>query len=405
VLLTVWADLGEHMPPTSSRTTWPTWWHGPGPGPGPPPERRLTGPPDVGRSRAAGMSAARGAVLVAGIAVLLSMRPGRGVLIVPGRAPAVAYPMRMVRAVFRASPRWRDLRAKDRILASASPWPDRAARTWLGSRSSGSPWSTGASTDLAQPAFSEAGSSVFTLASPQPPGGSRFVDFVAAATGLCWWRCRSPICHALQRLQPPRDTGHPAREPGRGAGVGPSSSSATSWSGSSTTFPACSPSGSGGRRRGGEPHELPLLLYLRPPPRTRGWSASSPSWTPRLSWPSTRRCAGGGPAVPEDGFTCCGTSPRPPGPLRGRSEPRRPHRPPRGEFASACAAWPRSATQLPPGRRGVAPLPGWRSTMRRRLRLATRLNAPRPVDGPRRLFPAESLEPARPVDRQPTAGA
>ncbi len=184
----------------------------------------------------------------------------------------------------------------------------------------------------------------------------------------------------------PSSRAGPALRPGD-----PSCSSATSWSAPSTTWPACSPSGSGGPPT--SPRATPptrrCSTCAPPGPRTRGSSASSPSWTPPPSrWPWTRRAPPSRPACASAwGSPACATSPRSPAspstPIPG---PTTPSPCPGTEFDEAYDRLADDRTpDVPAGRRGLGPLPGLAGQLR--------------VGGLRPGLPAR--RPAGPVDRPP----
>jgi len=136
------------------------------------------------------VTALRLAVLAVGIAVLLADAYSvLNLLIVPrATSSRLAYPMALSRAAFRRLARAaRTYPTQDRILALSEPVALIVLlTTWLTVAVLGFTlvnWGIG--TGSTTQAFSEAGSSVFTLGfTLSHSEGSRVVDFVAAATGL-----------------------------------------------------------------------------------------------------------------------------------------------------------------------------------------------------------------------------
>jgi hypothetical protein len=136
------------------------------------------------------MTAVRLLVLLVGVVVLLGTATSvLTVLIVPRPATGlVLYPVLIVRGAFRkVAQLTRTYQAKDRILAVAEPVALVVLLiTWLTMTMVGFTmvnWGIG--TGSFATAFSEAGSSVFTLGfTLTHTGGSRVVDFIAAGTGL-----------------------------------------------------------------------------------------------------------------------------------------------------------------------------------------------------------------------------
>jgi hypothetical protein len=136
------------------------------------------------------VNAARTLALVAGLAVLsLNAMSVIVVLIVPRSGSSmVTYPMRAVRATFRRITRLaRTYTTMDRILAVSEPVALVVLlATWLTVTIGGFTLvNYGIDGTSVSQAFSEAGSSVFTLGfTLSHTGGSRVVDFIAAGTGL-----------------------------------------------------------------------------------------------------------------------------------------------------------------------------------------------------------------------------
>jgi hypothetical protein len=136
------------------------------------------------------VNVARTAVLVVGIIVLMANAFSViSVLIVPRPSRSLAIvPMRGVRTVFRTLTRLSpSYESKDRILAISEPVALVVLlATWLSVTVIGfSLINWGIDSGSLSQAFSEAGSSVFTLGfTLSHTTGSRFVDFVAAGTGL-----------------------------------------------------------------------------------------------------------------------------------------------------------------------------------------------------------------------------
>ena len=173
------------------------------------------------------MNAARIVALVAGVAILaLNAMSVIMVLIVPRSGSSlVTYPMRGVRAVFRRlAGLARSYPASDRILAVSEPVALVSLLvTWLVVTIAGFTLvNYGVDGAGASHAFSEAGSSVFTLGftlghAERLAGGRLHRRRHRARAGGPPDRLPA---HPLRRLQPSRDAGHPAREPGRLTGLG-----------------------------------------------------------------------------------------------------------------------------------------------------------------------------------------
>jgi hypothetical protein len=366
------------------------------------------------------MSAARGAVLVAGIAVLLVNAAGVVVVLIVPRSGSglVAYPMRMVRAVFRGfASLARTYGAKDRILAVSEPVALIVLLgTWLGVTVVGFTlvdWGLDG-TSLSQ-AFSEAGSSVFTLGfTLSHQEGSRFVDFVAAATGLVLVALQIAYLPTLYSAYNRRETLVTLLESRAGAPAwGPELLIRHQLVGLIDNLPSLFAEWERWAADVAESHtSYPSLLYLRSPRPQNSWvvslvavmdaAALSLAIDPDGAPVEARLCL-------RMGFTCLRDIAQATRvPFEADPSPDDPIDLPEEEFASACArlaeiGYPSSR----PADEAWRHFRGWRVNYEGvAYALATRLNAP-PArwTGPRRLFPAESLEPARPVDRQPTAGA
>ena len=340
------------------------------------------------------MTAERLLVLLAGVVILLgTARSVLTVLIVPRPASSVVvYPVLVVRAVFRqVSQLARTYAAKDRVLAVAEPVALVILLiTWLVMTMVGFTlvnWGIGHASLTS--AFTEAGSSVFTLGfALSHTSGSRVVDFVAAGTGLVLVALQIAYLPTLYSAYNRREmlvtllesrAGSPAWGPEiliRHQLVGSIDNLAdlfAEWErwAADVTESHCT---------------YPTLLYLRSPRAQNSWIVSllavmdaaalvlavDPVGAPT----EARMCV-------RMGFTC----------LRDIAQVTR--------IPFDADPDPDGPIELPAT---WAHFRGWRVNYEAiAYTLARRLDAPpAPWSGPRRRFRGESMEPARPSDRQPT---
>ena len=365
------------------------------------------------------MNPGRVAVLVLGILLLVANAGSViKVLIVPRSASGLATrPMRMVRAVFRrVALLARTYTTMDRILATSEPVALLVLlATWLTVAIVGFTlvnWAIGDATLNA--AFAEAGSSVFTLGftlGPQlrlPRGRLHRRRHRPGAGGP---PDRLPA-HPLQRLQPPRDAGHPAGEPGRGPGLGARAAHPAPAGGPHRQPPSLFGDWERWAADVAESHtSYPSLLYLRSPRAKNSWvvsliavmdaAALTLAIDPKGAPIEARMCV-------RMGFTCLRDIAQVTGiPFDPDPDPDQPIALPGRSSTAACAhlreiGYPTSR----PFEEAWPQFRGWRVNYEDvAYALASALNAP-PArwTGPRQIFRAESLEPDRPIDRRPDHG-
>ncbi len=363
------------------------------------------------------MDAARLAVLVAGIVVLVADAYSvLTVLIVPRAAHGVVtYPMVAVRALFRqAALPARTYATKDRVLALSEPVALIVVlTTWLCLAVAGFTlvnWGIGVRTFST--AFSEAGSSVFTLGFTLTSNqGSRVVDFVAAGTGLVLVALQIAYLPTLYAAYNRRETLVTLLESRAGAPAwGPELLIRHQLVGTVDNLPSLFADWERWAADVAESHSTyPSLLYLRSPRSKNSWIVSlmavldaaalilavDPEGAPT----EARMCI-------RMGFTC----------LRDIARATRVHYDPdpspddpislpEEEFVDACARLTAAgfATSRPIDE-AWAHFRGWRVNYESTAyAVAAKYNAP-PAKwtGPRQLFRGESLEPSRPTDRRPT---
>ena len=367
------------------------------------------------------MNAGRIIALLVGVVVLLgTLGSVIRVLIVPraGSSRVTTYPMRCSRAAFR---RVAQLSAtytrSDRILAMSEPVALLVLlATWLFLTLVGFTFvDYGVDGSGVAAAFSQAGSSVFTLGFALSHGsGSRAVDFLAAGAGLVLVALQIAYLPTLYGSYNRRETLVTLLESRAGSPAwGPELLIRHQLVGAVDNLASLFAEWERWAADVAESHtSYPSLLYLRSP-------RSQDSWV--VSLIAVLDAAALSVAVsPEEapiearmlirmGFTC----------LRHIAEMARipfdpdpgaddPIQLPREEFDSAYRRledidYPmsRSAAEAWPQFRG------WRVNYESvAYALADRVDAP-PArwTGPRTLFPADSLEPVRPVDRQPATGS
>jgi hypothetical protein len=362
------------------------------------------------------VTALRLVVLLAGVTVLLADAYSVLVVLIVPRAGTsrLTYPMRLTRALFRrVAGLGRSYATQDRVLALSEPVALIVLlATWLTLAVFGFTlvnWGIGS-----QPftlAFSEAGSSVFTLGfTLSHTEGSRVVDFIAAGTGLVLVALQIAYLPTLYAAYNRRETlvtllesraGSPAWGPElliRHQLVGTIDNLANlfaDWERWSADV--------------AESHSTyPSLLYLRSPRSTNSWIVSllavmdaaalilaiDPDGAPI----EARMCI-------RMGFTCLrdiaratripfDPDPQPDDPIvltRAQFDDAR------GRLLAAGFASSRTADDA------WAHFRGWRVNYEAvGYAIAYRFNAPPAMwSGPRQLFPAESIQPERPMDRRP----
>ncbi len=364
------------------------------------------------------MDAARTTTLLAGTALLAANAYNVvTVLIVPRSARGLAiFPMRAVRATFRWVARLaRTYPAQDRVLALSEPVALVVLLAgWLVVTLVGFTlvdWGLNHST-FAQ-AFAEAGSSIFTLGfALSHTAGSRAVDFLAAASGLVLVALQIAYLPTLYAAYNRRETlvtllearaGRPAWGPEllvRHQLVGLIDNLATlfaEWERWAADV--------------AESHtSYPSLLYLRSPRRENSWlvsllaamdaAALALAVDPTSAPTEARMCV-------RMGFTCLrdiATATRMP--FDPDPDPGDPVRLTEEQFAEGLGHLRSSGYRITRSPEDAwAHFRGWRVNYESvAYALAYALDAPpAPWSGPRRLFPAESLAPARPTDRRPGA--
>ncbi len=337
------------------------------------------------------------------------------VLIVPRSTSGPAqYPMRAVRAGFRgAASLARSYATMDRILAISEPVALVALlTTWLTVAMIGFTlinWGMGNSTLTG--AFSEAGSSMFTLGFTLTPNtGAHVVDFIAAGTGLVLVALQIAYLPTIYGSYNRRETLVTLLESRAGAPAwGPELLIRHQLVGLIDNLGNLFADWERWAADVAESHtSYPSLLYLRSPRPQNSWIISliavmdsaaialaiDPEGAPIESRMAVRM-----------GFTCLRDIAQVTRiPFDPDPSPDDPIALPREEFDAAYArlqeiGYPvsRSVDEAWPH------FQGWRVNYEGvAYALAAALNAP-PArwSGPRRLFRAESLEPTRPVDRQP----
>jgi len=365
------------------------------------------------------MNAARVVVLVAGLGVLLlNAYSVITVLIVPRTATSMArFPMRATRAVFRGlSGLGRTYATKDRILATSEPvalvvllasWLSVAivGFTLVNWGLDGTTWTR---------AFSEAGSSVFTLGfATSHTEGSHIVDFIAAATGLVLVALQIAYLPTLYSGYNRRETLVTLLESRAGAPAwGPELLIRHQMVGLIDNLARLFADWEQWAADVAESHcSYPSLLYLRSP-------RSQNSWV--ISLIAVMDAAALALAVDPDGapiesrmvlrmgFTCLRDIAQVTGiPFDPDPSPDDPIQLPEEEFTAACQRLREMGYPVTrPLDEAWLHFRGWRVNYEGvAYALAAVLNAP-PArwSGPRTLFRAESLAPERPIDRQPTSG-
>jgi hypothetical protein len=365
------------------------------------------------------VNVARIAALVAGIAILsLNAFSVIVVLIVPRSGSSMlTYPMRVVRATFRRVARLaRSYPTMDRILAVSEPVALVVLlATWLTVAIVGFTLvNYGIDGSTFHQAFSEAGSSVFTLGfTLSHAGGSRIVDFVAAGTGLVLVALQIAYLPTLYGAYNRRETLVTLLQSRAGSPAwGPELLIRHQLVGLVDNMPSLFAEWERWAADVAESHtSYPSLLFLRSPRPLNSWVVSliavmdaaalvlaiDPEGAPIEARMMVRM-----------GFTCLRDIAEATRiPFDSDPSPDDPIQLPKEEFDAAYRRL--REIDFPISRPAAEAWPhfrGWRVNYESvAYSLATVLDAP-PArwTGPRTLFPADYLEPVRPVDRQPTSG-
>jgi hypothetical protein len=365
------------------------------------------------------MNAARLAVLLLGVAILVTNAVSViAVLIVPRSASGlVTAPMHAVRLTFRrVAALARSYPAKDRILAISEPVALVVLlASWLAVAIVGFTlvnWGIGDATP--DQAFSEAGSSVFTLGfTLGHNGGSHIIDFLAAGTGLVLVALQIAYLPTIYSAYNRRETLVTLLESRAGAPAwGPELLIRHQSVGLIDNLASLFAEWERWAADVAESHtSYPSLLYLRSPRAQNSWV---------ISLLAVMDAAAIAQAVDPDGapiearmllrmgFTCMREIAQATKiPFDPDPSPDDPIVLPEDEFAAAYGrlreiGYPVTRT----AGEAWTHFRGWRVNYESvAYALASALHAP-PArwSGPRVLFEAESLEPSRPVNRQPTAG-
>ena len=360
----------------------------------------------------------RFAVLVAGAIVLLANAYSvLTVLIVPRASTGwVTYPMVVVRAVFRQSALLaRTYATQDRILLLGEPVALIALLiTWLTLAVFGFTLvSWGIGTQAFTAAFSEAGSSVFTLGFTLPHSeGSRIIDFIAAGTGLVLVALQIAYLPTLYAAYNRRETLVTLLESRAGAPAwGPELLIRHQLVGTVDNLASLFAEWERWAADVAESHSTyPSLLYLRSPRALNSWivsliavmdaAALTLAVDPEGAPIEARMCV-------RMGFTCLRdiaeatripyeTDPEPDDPILLTE----------AQFDEAYDHLVSAGfTTSRPAEEAWTHFRGWRVNYESvGYAVASKLNAPPAMwTGPRRLFRGESMEPQRPVDRRPDA--
>ena len=363
------------------------------------------------------MTALRLAVLLAGIVVLVADAYSvLTVLIVPRAASSrLAYPMVLARGLFRrVATLARTYATQDRILALSEPVALIVLlTTWLTMAVLGFTlvnWGIGSQPFVE--AFSEAGSSVFTLGfTLSHTEGSRVVDFVAAGTGMVLVALQIAYLPTLYAAYNRRETLVTLLESRAGSPAwGPELLIRHQLVGTVDNLANLFAEWERWAADVAESHSTyPSLLYLRSPRSTNSWIVSlvavmdaaalllaiDPEGAPI----EARMCI-------RMGFTCLRDIARATRiPYDPDPQPEDPLVMTRAQFDDArdrllASGFPTSRT----ADEAWAHFRGWRVNYEAvGYAIAYRFNAPPAMwSGPRQLFRGESLEPSRPADRRPT---
>jgi len=363
------------------------------------------------------VTALRLAVLLAGIVVLVADAYSvLTVLIVPRAASSrLAYPMVLARGLFRrVATLARTYATQDRILALSEPVALIVLlTTWLTMAVLGFTlvnWGIGSQPFVE--AFSEAGSSVFTLGfTLSHTEGSRVVDFVAAGTGMVLVALQIAYLPTLYAAYNRRETLVTLLESRAGSPAwGPELLIRHQLVGTVDNLANLFAEWERWAADVAESHSTyPSLLYLRSPRSTNSWIVSlvavmdaaalllaiDPEGAPI----EARMCI-------RMGFTCLRDIARATRiPYDPDPQPEDPLVMTRAQFDDArdrllASGFPTSRT----ADEAWAHFRGWRVNYEAvGYAIAYRFNAPPAMwSGPRQLFRGESLEPSRPADRRPT---
>ncbi|MGO9028504.1 MAG: hypothetical protein ACLQOZ_07740 [Acidimicrobiales bacterium] len=365
------------------------------------------------------MTALRAGAVVVGIVVLLVDAAGViRVLIVPRAGVGLAtLSLRVVRLGFRKAARLaRSFTTKDHILVLSEPVALVVLLiTWLAVAVIGFAFvDWGIAGGGVHQAFTEAGSSVFTLGFVRgPTGGSEVVDFVAAGTGMVLVALQIAYLPAIYSAYNRRETFVTLLESRAGAPAwGPEILIRHQLVGLIGNLPALFSDWERWAADVAESHtSYSSLLYLRSPRAANSWvvslvavmdaAAIALAVDPEGAPIEARMCV-------RMGFTCLRDVAQVTHiPFDPDPDPDDPIELPRQEFD---AAYDRLAeigyVMTRPKDDAWAHFRGWRVNYESvAYGLALALDAP-PArwTGPRRLFRGESLAPLRPVDRQPGGG-
>ena len=408
VLLAVWADVGEHMRThLESFTLADMVARAQGRVPRGPRRGRLTHRITPGDRRAPPRPAGRDRRP-------RGHRPQRARR--AGRPPAGGQlrdlpPILAVRAVFRrVASLTRTYAAKDRILAVCEPVALVALLvTWLLMAMIGFTlinWGIGDGSLF--DAFSEAGSSVFTLGfTSSHAEGSRVVDFLAAGTGLVLVALQIAYLPTLYSSYNRRETLVTLLESRAGAPAwGPELLIRHQLVGIIDNLPSLFAEWERWAADVAESHtSYPSLLYLRSPRPRNSWIVSLLAVMDAAALTLAIDPAG----APVEAGMCsgwaspaCGTSPRSPASPTTPTRTPTTHRPARAEFRDAYAAGGGRLPHVAARGGGVAPLPGLAGQLRdRRLRPGLGRRAPGPVDRPPTPVPGR-VPGTGPADGPPT---
>jgi hypothetical protein len=363
------------------------------------------------------MNAGRLIVLVVGAAILVTNGAGVIVVLIVPRSTfrLVTSPMRAVRATFRRlAVLARSYPIQDRILAMSEPVALVVLlASWLTVAIIGFTlvnWGAGSPT--MDEAFSEAGSSVFTLGfTLSHHAGSQIVDFVAAGTGLVLVALQIAYLPTLYSAYNRRETLVTLLESRAGAPAwGPELLIRHQLVGLIDNLPSLFAEWERWAADVAESHtSYPSLLYLRSPRAQNSWvisllavldaaaivEAIDPDGAPIEARMMLRM-----------GFTCMREIAQVTKiPFHPDPSPDDPIALPEHEFTAAYSRLQEVGyTTSRTDEEAWSHFRGWRVNYEGvAYALASALNAP-PArwSGPRTLFEAESLEPSRPVDRQPT---
>jgi len=363
------------------------------------------------------VTALRLVVLVAGVAVLVADAYSvLTVLIVPRAASSrLTYPMVLTRALFRrVAALTRSYAGQDRVLALSEPVALIVLlTTWLSLAVFGFTlvnWGIG--TQSFADAFSEAGSSVFTLGfTLSHSEGSRVVDFFAAGTGLVLVALQIAYLPTLYAAYNRRETLVTLLESRAGSPAwGPELLIRHQLVGTVDNLPNLFAEWERWAADVAESHSTyPSLLYLRSPRSRNSWIVSLMAVMdaaalilaidPEHAPIEARMCI-------RMGFTCLRDIARATRiPFDPDPQPDDPIAITRAQFEDARAQLVAAGfTTSRATDQAWAHFRGWRVNYEGiGYAVAYRFNAPPAMwTGPRQIFHGETLEPVRPTDRRPT---